>query len=167
MDARTEPRGAIDPGLPLRDDELLIVRAIAAPIPLVFRMWEEASHRANWWAPKGFRVERFTHDFRVGGAWRACIVSPEHGEIWHGGVYREIERDRRIAFTFAWDSGPAGGVETLITVTFAQAEDATIQTFHQTPFATPERRDSHVVGWSGLLDREQAYVETQINGESQ
>ena len=26
-------------------------------------------------------------------------------------------------------------------------------------------RESHVVGWSELLDREQAYVETQINGE--
>ena len=45
MDARTEPRGAIDPGLPLRDDELLIVRAIAAPIPLVFRLCRQTDAR--------------------------------------------------------------------------------------------------------------------------
>ena len=37
--------------------------------------------------------------------------------------------------------------------------DALGQTFHQSPFATVTRRDSHVTGWSGLIDRQQAYFE--------
>lgn len=148
----------------LRDDELFIVRAFDAPVPLVFRMWEDVEHRARWWGPKEFTCKYLKQDFRPGGAWRACIWSPMNGESWHGGVFREIDRDRRIVFTFAWDSGPAGGVETLITVTFAEVNGATIQTFHQTPFETVERRDSHVVGWSQLLDREQAYVEVRNRG---
>ena len=166
MDARTDTRAA-DPGMPLRDDELLIVRSFEAPLPLVFRMWEDAVHRAHWWAPKGCRCTHFEHDFREGGAWRACFVSDAYGENWMGGVYREIERDRRIAFTFTWDSGPAGGVETLVTITFGEAHAQTIQTFHQTPFATAERRDSHITGWSGLIDRQQGYVETQAKGTDQ
>ncbi len=165
MDARTDLRAGADPGMPLRDDELLIVRAFDAPLSLVFRMWEDAVHRPHWWAPKGCRTTHFSHDFRVGGAWRAAFVHDTYGENWQGGVYREIERDRRIVFTFTWDSGPAGGVETLATITFGEANGHTLQTFHQTPFNSVERRDSHIMGWSGLLDRQQAYVEALSRGE--
>lgn len=164
MDARAEAAAPLY-GAPLPDDELLIVRAFDAPLPLVFRLWENPEHRARWWGPKGFTCKRLEQDFRPGGAWRACISSAATGDIWHGGEFREIERDRRIAFTFTWDSGPAGGVETIITVTFAEQQGMTIQTFHQTPFTSAERRDSHVVGWSLLLDREQTYAETLAQGE--
>jgi len=166
MDARTDAPGAVDPGMPLRDDELLIVRSFAAPLPLVFRMWEDAVHRAHWWAPRGCTCTHFEHEFREGGAWRGCFISEAWGENWMGGAYRKIERDRRITFTFVWDDGPAGGVETLVTVTFAEAQGQTIQTFHQTPFTDVERRDSHITGWSGLLDRQQAYVEAKAPGEN-
>lgn len=160
MDARPDAaRAALDPGMPLRDDELLIVRAFDAPVPLVFRMWEDAFHRTHWWAPRGFACTHFSHEFREGGAWRACFASDADGEQWQRGTYRRIERDRRIAFSFMWENGPAGGVETLITITFAEAHGQTIQTFHQSPFATVTRRDSHVTGWSGLIDRQQAYFE--------
>lgn len=159
-------RPAVDPGMPLRDDELLIVRAFAAPIPLVFRMWEDAVHRAHWWAPRGCRCSHFSHDFREGGAWRACFLfEKSNEENWQGGVYQEIDRDRRIVFTFTWDNGPAAGVEMRVTITFAEAHGQTIQTFHQSPFTDVERRDSHITGWSGLLDRQQAYIEGQTEGD--
>ena len=152
-------------GQVLDDDELFLVRAFDAPVAVVFRMWEDVEHRARWWGPKAFTCTHLSQDFRPGGAWRACISSERWGDSWQGGVFREIERDRRIVFTFTWDSGPAGGVETVVTVTFAEENGMTIQTFHQTPFASVERRDSHVVGWSQLLDREQAYAETFAQGD--
>ena len=154
------------PGQILSDDELLIVRAFDAPPALVFRLWEDPVHRARWWGPKGYHCKQLTQDFRVGGAWRACIVNPKGEESWHGGVFQEIERDRRIVFTFTWDSGPAGGVETVITVTIAEQSGMTIQSFHQTPFANAERRNAHVVGWSQLIDAQQTYVETTARGEA-
>ncbi len=171
MDARTESRSdgdvrAVDPGLPLREDELPIVRAFEAPVALVFRMWEDAVHRANWWAPRGCRCTHFSHEFREDGPWRACFVSEAYGENWQGGVYKTIERDRRLVFTFTWDGGPAASQETTVTITFSEANGQTIQTFHQTPFTTVERRDSHITGWSGLLDRQQAYVEAKAQGDA-
>lgn len=147
-------------GAPLADDEIYIVRAFAAPLALVFRLWEDPAHRAPWWGPGASVCTHFAHEFREGGAWRACIKSAQYGEQWQGGVYREIERDKRIVFTMAWDLGPASEAETLVTVTLAERKGATIQTFHQTPFATVERRDDHVVTLSLLLDREQAHVES-------
>jgi len=100
-----------------------------------------------------------TIDFRVGGAYRGMIRSAEHGENWFGGVYRDIEHNKRLAFTFTWDNdGPSAGVETLVTITFEERDGRTIQTFHQKPFRTVERRDSHIRGWSEAFDRQQAYA---------
>ncbi|MDO8380732.1 SRPBCC domain-containing protein [Phenylobacterium sp.] len=158
MGASIEPRRPAH-GSPVPDDELFIVRAFAAPAALVFRLWEDPAHRVRWWGPKGVTCAHFTHDFREGGAWRACINSAQFGEQWQGGVYREIERDKKIVFTFAWDSGPSGGAESVVTVTLAERNGMTVQTFHQTPFANLERRDNHLVAWSRLFDRQQAYVE--------
>lgn len=164
MDLRTDAVAAPH-GASLADDELFLVRVFDAPLPLVFRMWEDPAHRACWWGPKNYTCTHLEQDFRPGGAWRACITSPRTGDSWHGGVFQEIERDRRIVFTFAWEGGPSGGVETIVTVTFAEQHGMTVQTFHQTPFTSVERRDSHVVGWSLLLDREQAYAEALAQGE--
>ena len=52
-----------------------------------------------------------------------------------------------------------------VTITFAEAHGQTIQTFHQSPFTDVARRDSHITGWSGLLDRQQAYIEGEIEGD--
>jgi uncharacterized protein YndB with AHSA1/START domain len=158
MAASTEIRRATAPVAPVPDDELFLVRFFDAPPSLVFRLWEDAAHRARWWGPSGHGCSHFTHEFREGGAWRACITSAEHGDSWQGGVYREIDRDRRIVFTFVWDKGPSAGVEMLVSVTLAAQGSGTIQTFHQTGFANVDRRNVHVVGWSLLFDSELAYL---------
>jgi uncharacterized protein YndB with AHSA1/START domain len=144
----------------IADDELLIVRTFDAPVALVFRIWEDRDHMMRWLGPKDFTCTHLTSDFRPGGKWRACIVSDAYGENWMGGEYREIERNSKIVYTFAWDDGPdAPGLLTLVTVTFREADGRTIQSFHQTPFASVQSRDSHIGGWQQCFDRQQAYVE--------
>ena len=71
------------------------------------------------------------------------IRSKDHGDNWFGGEYREIEAPHRLVFTWKWDNGPSGEVETLVTITFREDGDgSTTMTFHQTPFISVERRDS-------------------------
>ncbi|MGI8840350.1 MAG: SRPBCC family protein [Caulobacteraceae bacterium] len=144
----------------LANDELLITRTFNAPAAAVFSMWSDPEHMKRWMGPKDFECREVEIDFRVGGAYRAMIRSREYGENWFGGVYREIEPNRRLVFTFTWDDGPSAGVETRVTITFAERDGRTAQTFHQAPFSSPERRDSHVGGWSEAFEKEQAYVET-------
>ena len=143
----------------LKDDELLIARTFDAPASVLFALWSDPEHMKRWMGPKGFDCPEVEIDFRVGGAYRAMIRSAEYGDSWFGGVYREIERNRRLVFTFTWDSGPSADVETLVTITFEEHDGKTIQTFHQTPFLTVERRDSHVGGWTQAFDKERAYAE--------
>ncbi len=147
----------------LADDELLITRVFDAPVSQVFRLWEEREHMIRWWGPKDFTCTSLEHDFRPGGKWRACIVSKAYGENWMSGQFREIEKDRRIVFTFAWEEDQPN--ETLVTVTFAAQNGKTVQTFHQAPFRTVESRDSHIGGWNECFDREEAYAEGLARGE--
>ena len=144
----------------LADDELLITRTFDAPADVVFSMWSEAEHMKRWMGPNNFACPVAEIDFRVGGAYRGMIKSPEQGENWFSGVYREIVPDRRLVFTFMWNNdGPSADVETLVTITFEERDGKTTQLFHQTPFSSVERRDSHVGGWNGCFEKAQAYAE--------
>ncbi len=150
MATRTDSR-------PIADNELLIQRTFEAPAALVFRIWEDADQRIKWWGPKEFRCTNFEHDFRVGGKWRARIESPNY-KTSMGGEYREIERNRRLVFTFAWADQPKD--QTLVTVDFHEEGGRTIQTFHHAPFAKVETRDSHIGGWQSLFDVEETYLKS-------
>jgi uncharacterized protein YndB with AHSA1/START domain len=143
----------------LADDELLITRTFDAPAAVLFALWSQPEHMRRWMGPRNFVCPEVEVDFRVGGAYRVMIKSAEHGENWFGGIYREIEQDRRLVFTFAWENdGPSAGVETLVTITFEERDGKTVQTFHQRPFLDVERRDSHVGGWTQAFDKLAAYA---------
>ena len=143
----------------LADDELKITRLFDAPPELVFELWSSPEHLRNWMGPDGFDCPVAEVDFRVGGKYRALIRSPESGDSWFGGVYREIRPNSRLAFTFAWDAGPSAGVETLITIDFASLRGKTAMTFHQTPFRSVEARDRHVGGWTSSFDKAAGYIQ--------
>jgi uncharacterized protein YndB with AHSA1/START domain len=147
------------------DNELLIVRSFDAPPSVLFALWSDAAHLKRWIGPKGFTCPEATIDFRVGGAYRVMIESQEDGENWFGGIYREIEQDKRLVFTFAWDEGPSAGVEMLVTITFEEQGGKTIQTFHQAPFRDAAARDRHVHGWTGAFDKEEIYIQQLANEE--
>src|SRR5262245_26706007 len=136
----------------IRDDELLIERTFDAPVELVFRLWESRDHMIRWWGPEQFTCLELDWDMKPGRAWRA--------KLWKvtgmGGVIREVEKNKRSIFTFKWDD-PGG--DTVITVTFAEKDGKTVQTFHQTPFADVKDRDDHVGGWNSLFNKQQRYTE--------
>jgi len=141
------------------DDELLIMRTFDVPASVLFALWSKPEHVKHWMGPSNFTCPEADIDFRVGGAYRILITSPEYGENRFGGVYREIVPNRRLVFTFAWDNdGPSAGIEMLVTITFDEQGGKTVQTLHQRPFHSVERRDSHVDGWTKALDKLGAYA---------
>jgi uncharacterized protein YndB with AHSA1/START domain len=143
----------------LADDELLITRTFDAPASVLFALWSKPEHIKHWMGPSNFTCPVAEIDFRVGGTYRAMITSPEHGENWFGGVYREIEENKRLVFTFAWDNdGPSAGLDTVVTITFEERAGKTVQLFHQRPFLNVERRDSHVGGWTEAFGKLEAYA---------
>ena len=98
-------------------------------------------------------------DVRPGGAWRGNLRATETGEeLRLGGVFREIVAPERVVFTFAWEEEGERGLETLVTLTFADEGGKTRMTFRQTPFQSAEERDGHRGGWTSSFDRLEEYV---------
>lgn len=141
-------------------DALEIFTTFDAPPALVFRMWSQQQHFVRWYGPEGFRCTECQIDFRVGGKWRAAMVSPDGTEYRMGGAYREIVPDRKIVLTFAdqrIDTPPA--VDTVITIELETKGAQTIQRFRQEGFTGIPMRDSHIQGWSSAFNKLVAQAE--------
>jgi uncharacterized protein YndB with AHSA1/START domain len=140
--------------------ELVVTRVFAAPRQLVFEAWTDPAHLAKWWGPKAFPGEHISMEAREGHAWRNSLRSIETGsELWHKGVFREVVPPERLVFTFAWEEEGERGLETLVTLTFAEEGDKTRMTLHQAPFVSIAERDGHSGGWNSAFDRLQELVE--------
>lgn len=149
----------------LRDDELLIQRTFDAPLALVFRLWESRDHMLRWWGPEKFTCIEMDWALDPGRPWRAAMTSAQFGLSRMSGVIREVEKNKRIVFSFAWDEESGRDMDTVITVTFTETNGKTTQTFHQTPFSTITARDSHVGGWNSLFNKQQVFVENAAIAE--
>ena len=145
---------------PERALELTISRILEAPRELVFALWTDANHAAQWWGPQGFINVSCRLDARIGGGFRIAMRSPDGAVFTKCGSYREIAPPERLVFTYAWEQ-PDGslGVEMLVTVTFEAVGARTLLTLHQTGFETALRRDGHRTGWTSCLERFAAYAE--------
>ena len=134
---------------------LVIVREFQAPRALVFRAWTDPTLMRRWMGPRSHPMCAGDGDVRPGGAWRAALRPAQGGpDLWQGGRYLEVVEPERLVFTFAWD-GEDGrrGLETVVSVNFAETGGVTTMTFRQSVFETESSRDSHGVGWSSTFDR--------------
>ena len=142
--------------------ELTVTRIIDAPRELVFRLWTDPEHAARWWGPQGFTTISCEMDVRPGGAYRACMRSPEGTRHCRRGIYREITAPERLVFTFAWeDAGGNPGHETVVTVTFVEIGGKTELTLHQAVFETVTARNEHQRGWTSTIERFAEYLASQ------
>jgi uncharacterized protein YndB with AHSA1/START domain len=138
----------------MTDDRVLrLERLIPATPEQVFDAWAKPELLAKWWGPDGFDVPKYALDVRPGGSWRTTMRSPQGQLHTVSGVYRVIERPRRLVFTWAWDQDDGNrGHETEITVTFESAPGGTKLVLLQQSFVEKESRDKHSHGWSSSFD---------------
>ena len=138
--------------------DLVLTRLINAPRELVFAAFTDPKHVRQWWGPRDFPVTHVEVDARVGGRWRNCLTSVDGRELWQHGVFREVVPPSRLVFTFVWEEAGERGLETLVTITLADAGGRTRLTFHQTPFQSLTERDGHGYGWGSTFDRLEEFL---------
>lgn len=66
----------------LPNKKLTVVRAFDAPLDLVWKAWTESEMLDQWWAPKPYRAETKTMDFREGGFLLYRMVGPDEDTSW-------------------------------------------------------------------------------------
>ena len=111
------------------DHTMTIRRRFHAPRLLAWRAHSEPALLDQWWAPRPYRAETVTMDFRVGGHWHYAMVGPG-GERHFGRMdYVDIEPEHHIVAddVFADESGAANDAmpRQRLTLRFTDAGDAT------------------------------------------
>ena len=85
-------------------DAVVIERTFPADIGVVWRLWTEPDHFANWYGPTGATIPAATLDVRVGGTRLVCMeVETPAGSrrMWFTGEYREVVDRKRLVYTEA------------------------------------------------------------------
>jgi len=134
--------------------ELRVERLIPAPPERVFELWTDPKLLARWFGPEGYTVPKHAMDVRPGGAWHTTLLAPDGTVRNVGGVYRAIEKPKRLVLTWGWvDAAGTRGHETEITVTFAPAPGGTRLVLCQREFESANARDLHGIGWNSTFNK--------------
>jgi uncharacterized protein YndB with AHSA1/START domain len=134
---------------------LRLERTFAATPEEVFDAWTSPEVLTRWWAAQptwtspGCEV-----DLRVGGRYTLRMRSDD-GRIYAvGGEYREVDRPRRLVYTWCWEGtdGPDPGVVSLVTVEFHPEADGTTVVLEHSGLPSEQSRTGHETGWIGTLE---------------
>jgi uncharacterized protein YndB with AHSA1/START domain len=114
------------------DRELILTRTVDAPIELVWEVWTDPEHLANWWGPNGFTNTIKTMDMRPGGEWDLVMHGPDGTDYKNYSIFREVIRHKKIVYEHI--TGP----KFTATVLFEEQGEQTQISWHM-PFETAEQ----------------------------
>jgi uncharacterized protein YndB with AHSA1/START domain len=86
--------------LNLDQDSTAIVgsRTIDAPRDLVWSVWTDPKHLAQWWGPDGFRTTTSAFDFKPGGVWRFVMHGPDGRDYENRVTFDEIVKPELLRY---------------------------------------------------------------------
>ncbi|MBW4608571.1 MAG: SRPBCC domain-containing protein [Hassallia sp. WJT32-NPBG1] len=148
--------------------EIVITRIFNAPRDLVFKVWTDPKHVAQWWGPKGFTTRVEEIDFRPGGTWRYVMIAPDGTEYPVKGVFQEIVTPERIVTSDEFDEGfeqsmridlPSGIVMTAIFEDMNDKTRLTLEIMHPTAEDRRKHEEMGVIaGWNSSFDCMNEYL---------
>jgi uncharacterized protein YndB with AHSA1/START domain len=156
--------------------DVQIERTFDASIDLIWAMWTEAEHFANWYGPMGAKIPKAEMDLRVGGRRHIAMeMETPKGQMqmFFVGEYREIDPKTRLVYTESMADAdgnamtaeqmgmPAGApMETSVVVELEELGDSTkmIMTHIGVPAESP---GGH--GWAMAIDKFEARL-TSLSG---
>jgi uncharacterized protein YndB with AHSA1/START domain len=77
---------------------IIAERVFDAPRELVFSVWTDPKHLAQWWGPNGFTTTTSSFDMRAGGVWRFVMHGPDGRDYQNRITYEEVVPPERIVY---------------------------------------------------------------------
>ena len=130
---------------------LALKRRFKAPPAQLYQAWTQPEKMIRWWGVTGHDKTPIAEtDLRVGGRFHVQFWTPdgEHQSV--SGVYREVVPDRKLVFSWAWQSTPERELQ--VTIDLKPDDDGTILTLTHEQFFNEKARDDHSRGWTMALD---------------
>ncbi len=152
------------PAQKLAQPVLVITRIFDAPRDLVFKMWTDSHHMAQWWGPNGFTNPVCQLDVRPGGAIRIDMRGPDGVVYPMGGFFHEIVKPERLVFTARAIEDKEGKpqLEVLTTITFAELGGKTKLTLQAVVVKSAPAAAAALAGmeegWKQSLDKLEQYL---------
>jgi uncharacterized protein YndB with AHSA1/START domain len=139
-------------------DDMVLKRTVPLERGLVWRLWTESRHLAEWWGPHGFTSPECSIDPTPGGELRILMRSADEHEYLNIGTVRVADEPRLLIFSIALvNNDGTTRLENLTTVELEERGGATELTIRVKVLrATLDASDNLTGmrdGWSESLDR--------------
>ena len=122
------------------DREIGATRVFDAPRKLVWKVWTDPKHVAQWWGPNGFTNTIYEMNVVPGGVWRFMMHGPDGTDYPNKIVFIEVSEPERLVYVHGDEKDPD---QFHVTVTFTEQSGKTTLTMRSV-FRTKAERD-HVV----------------------
>ena len=131
---------------------IVISRRFDQPAERVFEAWLDVTHARTWlFATPTGRIVKAEIDPRVNGRW--TIVDRRNGDdATHTGEYLEIDRPRRLVFTFAVDKYQRLMADRVTIEIVPQREDCELTLTHDMDAQHSEFAERTARGWKDMLE---------------
>ncbi|HXS37081.1 MAG TPA: SRPBCC family protein [Flavipsychrobacter sp.] len=140
-----------------KDRELFISRTFNAPVELVWEMFTDPEHIANWWGPDGFTNTIAEMNVIPGGKWDFIMHGPDGTNYDNKSIFREIIKNKRLVFDHV--SEP----KIVFTIDFIAQGEKTLLNWHML-FESAEqlmevaRKNGAVEGLKQNIDKLELYL---------
>ena len=131
------------------DRVVTVRRVLPAPPDIVYDEWLDPAGMTEWMCPRPARAVKISLEPSVGGSLRIDI---EDGgsSLYVTGQYVELDRPRRLRFTWSCSAWADPSVQSVVTVTLADhGADQTMMTIEHEQLP-PEQVDDHQRGWGAI-----------------
>lgn len=86
----------------LANKKIHVVREFDAPLEQVWKAWTDAAILDQWWAPRPWKTETKSMDFREGGRWLYSMVGPDGERHYCLADYQKIVPNKSYAYIDAF-----------------------------------------------------------------
>ena len=136
---------------------LSITRHYAVAPEKVWRAWTEPQALSRWFGPADTEsVTSADLDVRVGGHYSIAFRTADGEEHRVSGVYQEVVPQRRLSFTWTWQSTPDR--VSLVAIELEPKDGGCELRFRHDRFFDQQARDNHERGWTGTFSKLDEYL---------
>ena len=131
------------------DRVVTVRRVLPAPPDIVYDEWLDPVGMLEWMCPRPARAVKISLEPSVGGPLRIDIED-SGSSLYVSGTFVELDRPRRLRFTWSCSAWADPSVQTLVTVTLEDhGADETMMIIEHEQLP-PEEVDSHQHGWGTI-----------------
>lgn len=140
-----------------QDAALRLTRVYPVAAEKVWRAWTDPQALIRWFGPADTEsITQVQLDVRVGGTYSIRFRTEDGEEHGVAGVYQEVEWNRKLVFSWAWQSTPER--VSRVTVQLRPVQGGTELDFRHDRFFNDQARVNHARGWSGTFAKLDAWL---------